>query len=154
MTRINRCDTKVEVITVAAMCEYSLNDTDNRRHPLANSREMESDVALGATSRILWQCSPELADCFRTMFSILPLAPRGRESFYGGVRHHPSVQNDVDMDLDEDVLDHGSRIISPGEMISSSSAVLRFVSLPDRMLHIMSESHLLEDMEHTLRMRR
>jgi len=58
------------------------------------------------------------------MFSIVPLTPRGRE--YGPTRHHPSVQKDVDMymDLDDD-LDHGSRITSPGETISSSSAVLR-----------------------------
>lgn len=66
------------------------------------------------------------------MFSVVPLVPRYDNAVYGKQRHHPSVQETVDMDLDEAEDEDGagpSRITSPGEVLSSSTAVLRYVRL-------------------------
>lgn len=70
------------------------------------------------------------------MFSVVPLIPRYDNAVYGSARvtkqrHHPDVQGDVNMELDdaEDEDDGAgpSRITSPGESIASSAAVLRCV---------------------------
>lgn len=71
------------------------------------------------------------------MFNVVPLVPRYDNAVYGSARvtkqrHHPDVQGDVDMELDDpEDEDEGagpSRITSPGESIASSAAVLRCVS--------------------------
>lgn len=75
------------------------------------------------------------------MFNIVPLIPRYDNAVYGSARatkqrHHPDVQGDVDMELDdaEDEDDGAgpSRITSPGESIASSAAVLRCVCSLER----------------------
>lgn len=62
------------------------------------------------------------------MFSVVPLVPRYDNAVYGRQRHHPNVQDIVAMELDEAEDEDGagpSRITSPGEVLSSSAAVLR-----------------------------
>lgn len=63
------------------------------------------------------------------MFTVVPLVPRYDNAVYEKQRHHPNVQELVDMDLDEAEEDGDeagpSRITSPGEVLSSSAAVLR-----------------------------
>jgi hypothetical protein len=67
------------------------------------------------------------------MFSVVPLIPRYDNPVHSSrttkQRHHPDVQRDINMELDEmeDDEDSQSRITSPGEAIASSSAVLRYV---------------------------
>lgn len=71
------------------------------------------------------------------MFTIVPLAPRYDNAVLSSKslhkqRHHPDVQADVDMELDDGEDDDGSgpsRVTSPGEAIASSAAVLRCVYL-------------------------
>jgi len=64
------------------------------------------------------------------MFSVTALlSHHDNPIYYSRVtkqKHHPDVQRDVDMELEEDD-DSSSRITSPGEAIASSSAVLRYV---------------------------
>lgn len=66
------------------------------------------------------------------MFTIVPLAPRydnaiGDNTRAYKQRHHPDVQGDVDMELDDDYEAGPSRVTAPGEAIASSAAVLRCV---------------------------
>lgn len=47
---------------------------------------------------------------------------------YGATRHHPDVEDDVHMDLDEDDFEEGvQRLTVPGESITSSHAFMRYV---------------------------
>ena len=47
---------------------------------------------------------------------------------YGTTRHHPDVEDDVHMDLDEDDFEEGvQRLTVPGESITSSHAFMRYV---------------------------
>lgn len=73
-----------------------------------------------------------------TMFSVVPLAPRSRDPGFGNTRHHPSVQEDIDMKLEDDYGAGPSMITSPGEVISSSAAVLRWVVVMARYMRSLS----------------
>lgn len=83
-----------------------------------------------------FQFSWYLSAC--VMFSVVPLVPRydndiPSSSRYGSrktkQRHHPDVQGDIDMELDDEEDGSGpSRIASPGEAIADSAAVLRYVA--------------------------
>lgn len=47
---------------------------------------------------------------------------------YGTARHHPDVEEDVDMDMDDDDFEEGvQRLTVPGEYITSSHAFMRCV---------------------------
>ena len=49
---------------------------------------------------------------------------------YGTTRHHPDVEEDIHMDLDEDDFEEGvQRLTVPGESITSSHAFMRYASL-------------------------
>lgn len=83
------------------------------------------------------------------MFTVVPLAPRydnavGESSRGYKQRHHPDVQGDVDMELDdvEDDDEAGpSKVTAPGEAIASSAAVLRCVSGLGLIEWLMSDPH-------------
>lgn len=68
-----------------------------------------------------------------TMFTVVPLVPQYDNAISSVARihkqrHHPDVQGDVDMELDEideDENGSSSKVTSPGEAIASSAAVLR-----------------------------
>ena len=67
---------------------------------------------------------------------------------YGSTRHHPDVEDDMHMDLDEDDFEENAqRLTVPGESITSSHAFMRYVAVPGTNLNYCS-SHL-EVMEHT-----
>lgn len=44
---------------------------------------------------------------------------------YGAVRHHPDVEDDVLMDLDEELEVAGSKLTYPGESLTSAQDFMR-----------------------------
>ena len=58
--------------------------------------------------------------------------PADAKDTYASTRHHPDVEEDVRMDLDEDDFDEGMhRMTVPGEPITSSHAFMRYASIPN-----------------------
>ena len=57
-------------------------------------------------------------------------SPSDASGSYGTTRHHPDVEEDIHMDLDEDDFEEGvQRLTVPGESITSSHAFMRYASL-------------------------
>jgi exosome complex component RRP4 len=44
---------------------------------------------------------------------------------YGVARHHPDVEEDVLMDLEDDIEAGGSKLTCPGESLTSAQAFMR-----------------------------
>lgn len=61
------------------------------------------------------------------MLKITSFPPRAQNSGFA-VKHHPDVEADVLMDLDQTDDEVTARISSPGEGLTSASAFMRLVS--------------------------
>jgi hypothetical protein len=63
-------------------------------------------------------------DIDATMFTILSAPVRTDDKIISRQKHHPSVEQDVLMDLEEDG-NGSSQLIAPGEVVTSSQAFMR-----------------------------
>ncbi len=110
--------------------------TPRRLHSLFHARRklksaLSSDPYLG-TDKL--NQNIRVSDFAMISFASFPSTSEASAS-YANTRHHPEVEDDVGMDLDEDDFEENvQRLTVPGEPITSSHAFMRYAHSTDQCL--------------------